>query len=195
MKKKQSRFFVPLRILVASAFLSAISVVAGKYLQIPVGEVLRFSFENMPVIMAGIAFGPFVGMCVGVVADLVGCLMVGFTINPLVTVGAGVIGFASGLCNYLLTRANASHTVKIILSVGIAHLLGSVVIKTVGLAVYYSMPLWALMLWRLLNYVIIGVLESAILWFLLKNKAITHYINLIKGKAVERGENDGQNDV
>ena len=193
--KKPFALHVPLRILVAAAFLAAISIVSGKYLQLPVGEVLRFSFENMPIILAGIAFGPFVGLCVGVVADLVGCLMVGYTINPLVTAGAACIGLVSGLVSFLLTKLNASHTLKIVLSVGIAHIVGSVLVKTVGLAIYYDMPLWALMLWRLLNYAIIGTLEGVILWFLLRSRAICHYVNLIKGKSAERQNKNENNEL
>ena len=93
MKKIQNN----LKLTVILALLCAISIVAGKYLAIRGGDVMRFSLENMPVIFAGMAFGPVAGMLVGVVSDLIGCVLVGYTINPLVTVGAGAIGLVSGL--------------------------------------------------------------------------------------------------
>ena len=168
-----------LAVLVASAFLAAISIVCGKYLAISIGEVLRISFENLPILLGGIAFGPFWGAAIGIVADLIGCLMVGYTINPMVTLGAALIGFFSGASAYLLDKTNSPYGVKIAVSVGAAHLIGSVMVKTVGLAAYYSMPLPILMLWRLLNYLFVGGAEGAIIWYLLKNKLVTSQINSI----------------
>ena len=162
--------FGSLKIMVASAFLVAISIVAGKYLAIRGGDVLRFSFENLPILLAGIAFGPLIGLVTGVAADLVGCMMVGYTINPIVTIGASAVGLLGGLvCRLARTLPQA---VSLALSVGVAHIIGSVVIKTVGLAAFYDMPLYALMLWRLLNYLIIGVLEYVVLLVILKNKNV-----------------------
>ena len=45
-----------LRLLAVSAFLAALSIVCGKYLALPVGNVLRFSFENLPILLAGMMF-------------------------------------------------------------------------------------------------------------------------------------------
>ena len=156
--------------MVASAFLVAISIVAGKYLAIRGGDVLRFSFENLPILLSGIAFGPLVGIATGVAADLIGCIMVGYTINPVVTLGAAAVGCLGGLV-YRLSRA-LPPALSLALSVGVSHTVGSVLIKTVGLAAFYDMPLYALMLWRLLNYLIIGVLEYVILLVVLRNKSV-----------------------
>ena len=86
-----------LKITVLLAMMVAISILMGKYLAINMGETLRFSLENTPIILSGIAFGPLAGAAVGIVADLVGCLMVGYTINPIVTLGAAVIGILTFL--------------------------------------------------------------------------------------------------
>lgn len=166
----------PLEITVFAAMLAAISIICGKFLAFNVGEFLRFSFENLPILFAGVAFGPVVAAAVAAVADLVGCLLVGYAINPVVTVGAAVIGFVSGGCYMLLKKSPLPRPVSLVVSVALAHILGSVVIKTVGLAAFYSMPFFMLMLWRLLNYVIIAALETAILYFLLKNGHIRKMI-------------------
>ena len=84
----------PLRVTVACALLIALSIVCGKFLQFPVGEAMRFSFENLPILFAGMAFGPLAGVLVGTVADLIGCLAVGYAINPLVTLGAAAVSTA-----------------------------------------------------------------------------------------------------
>ena len=172
---------ISVKILVVAAMLSAISIICGKYLAFGIGNVLRFSFENLPILFAGIAFGPLAGALVGAVADLVGCLLVGYEINPLVTIGAVAVGAVSGGCHLLFKKAKASSAFSITLSVILAHLIGSVVIKTFGLAAFYSFPLYILMLWRLFKYILVGCLECILIFMLLRNRAVCSAIISIKG--------------
>ena len=180
---------LPLKVVAAMAMLSAISIVAGKYLAIPGGDVMRFSFENLPIILAGAAFGPLAGALVGAVADLIGCVLVGFPINPVVTVGAVSIGAVSGLVYLLLKKVRLPIFPRVIISVFSAHLIGSVVIKTIGLAAFYSIPFHILILWRALNYLIVGSVECFIVFFILKNKMVSAQIaSLNKGRRKQKGE-------
>ncbi len=167
--------------MVAMSLLAAMSIICGKYLAFGVGNVLRFSFENLPIMLAGMALGPVAGILTGVVADLVGCVLVGYAINPLVTLGAAIIGGVSGGI-YLLMRKNdrCPNTLCVCLCVAASHLVGSVVIKTLGLVMFYPMPIWLLMLYRLLNYAIIGVLECVILCVLTKNKAVLSVLGKVR---------------
>ncbi len=174
-RSRRFSVFGSLRVLAFAAVLAAMSIVCGKYLGIRVGDILRFSFENLPILLAGMMFGPVVGSVVGVVADLVGCVLVGYAINPIVTIGAAVIGLLSGI----LYRGTARLPTfaRVLLTVGVAHFLGSVVIKTLGLSAFYDLPVVILMLWRLLNYVIVGGLECLLIYPILKNKAIQSLLN------------------
>ena len=178
MKKIQSN----LKLTVILALMCAISILMGKYLAIRGGEFMRFSLENMPIIFAAIAFGPVAGVFVGVVSDLVGCLMVGYTVNPIVTLGAGAIGLSSGIAFLLLKKIKLDERLNILLSVAIAHIIGSVIIKTVGLWTYYDIPFEMLLLWRVLNYLIVGILDGAVVYILLKNKEINRMIMKIGAK-------------
>ena len=171
-----------LRLTVFLALLVAISIVAGKYLAIRGGDIMRFSLENMPIIFAGMAFGPASGVVVGVVADLVGCLMVGYTVNPLVALGAAAIGAISGLVPMLLKKTKIDARLITVITVALAHLIGSVIIKTVGLSSYYDIPFIILMLWRILNYIIVGVADGVITHILLSNKAIEAQIKALGGE-------------
>lgn len=157
-------------ILIICSLFVAMSIILGKYLAINGGQVLRFSFENLPVLLAGIWFGPLYGMAVGVVADLIGCLLVGYPINPLVTLGAAAIGAFAGLLVKLFAKDHI--ILSTFCAVFGAHLVGSVLIKTFGLAAFYSMPFAVLLLWRCLNYLIIGSMETALICFLRKNRGI-----------------------
>ncbi len=168
-----------LRLLAVSAFLAALSIICGKYLALSLGNVLRFSFENLPILLAGMMFGPITGMVVGAVADVVGCVMVAYPINPLVTLGAACVGLFGGLL-FRLTR-KLPLLWQTFVTVIATHLVASVIVKTIGLAAYYDMPLHILMLWRLLNYVIVGVAEWLLLYTVLKNQALRRRFEGLRG--------------
>ncbi len=164
-----------------AAFLSSLSIVLGKYLAINLGESIRISFENLPIIFAGLLFGPITGGAVGLVADLLGCVLVGYAINPIITFGAFCMGIIAG---FFGKKQAFKQTGPIIFSVLTCHLLCSVLIKTVGLSLYYSMPFVITLLWRLLTYVFITVAESVILILLLKNTGLMKEIEKITGKKI-----------
>ena len=179
-KKGRIALFGTLKVMVAVSLLCAMSIILGKYLAINVGEVLRFSFENMAIILSGMMFGPIIGLVSGVAADLIGCLLVGYAVNPIVTAGAGAIGFLSGIIYFLINKTRLPYAIKILLPIFVSHLVGSVLIKSVGLAAFYDMPLTVLMLWRALNYLIIGTAEYALIYFIMKNKAIRSQFEFLK---------------
>lgn len=166
------------RLMVLLSMLVALSIVAGKMLAFNITEIMRFSVENLPIMLAGLCFGPIAGMAVGLVADIVGCIIVGYAINPLVTLGAVVIGLVSGIVPKL---SHFKATVpKVVLSVFVSHLLGSVLIKSFGLAAYYDFPIHITMLWRGLNYLIVGAVECVALICVLKSEGINKQIEKIK---------------
>ncbi len=173
MSEKRFSPLKDVKVLVLLSLLSALSILFGKYLAFPSGgdTMIRFSFENLPILLAAMHVGPIAGMTVGILADLIGCFLVGYAINPLITLGAAAIGLVGGLFPRLLTK-KAPRLLRIAATVSIAHLIGSVVIKTFGLAQFYAMPFMILMLWRLLNYTIISVLEITLLYLLGRNAAI-----------------------
>ena len=83
--KNESRISV--RTLTAMALLIAMSIVFSRVLSISTGFV-RFNLGSLPVLLAGILFGPWAGFVVGMVADIIGGVLAGYAINPLITLGA-----------------------------------------------------------------------------------------------------------
>ncbi len=169
-----------IKITASLAMLSALSIILGKYMQIPVGDFLRFSFENLPILFSGIFFGPIAGALVGITADLIGCVMVGYAINPILTVAATIIGLISGAI-YKFSSPLPLFA-RISASVIPSHIFGSVILKSIGLSIFYSLPLAATILWRILNYIIVGACEVVILYILSKNRAVTSAVAEIRGK-------------
>ena len=181
MKQHRSSIFPSLKILTTAAMLTAVSVVIGAFCKnfLNFGNGLfRITFENLPVILAGIVLGPLAGAMTGAVADLVGCLAYGYSINPLITLGAAAVGLVSGSASLLLRKSPL--LLRISLSAVLAHLVGSVLIKTAGLAAWYlasyEIGYAELVLWRLLNYTIIAVLEITLLYILLRHRGVARQL-------------------
>lgn len=145
------------RRLTKASLFTAASIILGKYLAVTVGPV-RASLENLPVLMAGVMLGPFWGGMVGAVADLLGSVMVGYAINPVITLGAVSIGVVSGA----VYRAGKPLKGRLLLAVVLAHLVGSVGIKTAGLVLYYGYP-WAVLAYRVPLYAVISTVEYLII--------------------------------
>lgn len=177
---KKSRVFTAQKLTIM-ALMIALSIVLGKYLAINVTTMIRISLENLPIIISAIALGPIGGGLVALVADILGCILVGYEINPIVTLGAVSLGV---ICGLIYKYTPLLGTVKrLALSVMVAHLIGSVTIKTVGLAAFYlanyNMGFGTLFFIRLGTYFVTGTVEALIISLLLKNKAIKKIITNI----------------
>lgn len=154
------------RLLARLALLAALSFIFGKFLQIPIGNALRISFENLPLLLAGWLYGPIAGGMCAAAADILGCMLRGYAINPIITLGAAAVGTVCGLFGL---RGVVSRP-QLWLAVTAAHLCGSVIIKSIGLYVFFTTPLETLV-WRLPIYLVTGAAEYGIITLLMKNKA------------------------
>lgn len=166
------------KVLSCVALFVAISIVAGKFLAISLGDTLRISFENLTIILTGMMFGPIVGALAGTCADILGCILRGYNIIPILTVGAACIGFVSGILYNAFNRF--SEYFRVPLCCLFSHILGSVVIKTIGLSLYYKSPFVETLIFRSINYLIVFVAETFVLMFLIKNKGFISQIDRIK---------------
>ena len=93
-------------VMTVAAMLTAISIVIGIFCKNFMnfgGGLFRVTFENLPIIIAGIAYGPLVGGVVGVASDLVSYLLSSQTYPPnlIVTLGAFLIGASSGIVSIM----------------------------------------------------------------------------------------------
>jgi ECF transporter S component (folate family) len=175
-KKQKPSIFKNTQTMVMIALFTALSIVFGKQLSITAGA-FRISFENLPILMAGIFIGPVAGAFVGLCADIVGCIMFGININPIITLGGVSIGFISGIVYH-------SHIIKapklrLIVAIAAAHIIGSMLIKSVGLYVYYHYAV-ALLLLRVPLYIVIGSAEAFIIYSLSENTAFQQQLQKMR---------------
>ncbi len=156
-----------IKILVRLALFAAISIILGKFLQIPIGDSIRISFENLALILAGYLYGPVAGALCGAAADILGCIFKGYSINPIITLAATIIGFCAGVFG----KCGFFKKPKLLLSVYSAHILGSMILKSVGLYIYFATPP-AVLAWRIPLYIAIGALEYMLIRFCLNHKGL-----------------------
>ena len=178
--KQNIRLFGSTKVLIVAALLVAMSIVLGKFAAINIGNSIRIGFGGLPIQMAGIFFGPIIGGAVGLVADVVGCVLRGYSINPIITVGSTCIGLFSGLVfHYALHAVKNALLPKVAIFTVVSHIIGSMIITSIGLYVYYHSPFETLIL-RVPIYLITAAFETAIIYLMLKNRAFTSELDKIR---------------
>ena len=169
-EKNNLKLHSQIRQLTMAAMLTAMSVVIGimckNHLNFAKG-LFRITFENLPIIMAGILFGPVVGGLVGIATDIISYFFSSqvYPPNLIVTFGAMSVGVVSGLISkYIYPKKG---TKQIILSGVFAHVVGSMIIKSIGLYQFYQMAV----LVRIPLYLIIATLEILLLCVLFSRRS------------------------
>ncbi len=155
--------------LVFAALMTALCVIIGLFCKtyLTFGAI-RVTFENIPVLLAGILLGPVYGTAVGAAADLVTAPVSG-SVNPLITLGAASVGLVAGLLSkYALKGRGFMSVLGIVLP---SHIVGSMIIKSFGLWYFYGYA-WQLVVMRIPLYLAISVAEAYIIYIIIKNKRI-----------------------
>ncbi len=164
------------------AMLTAVSVVLGIICKnlFTVAVYYRFTVENIGVIFAGIFFGPAAGALVGLASDAVSCVLsTNPAINPIISLGAVTVGAVSGLVSRYLIREHTDR--QFIVSAASAHLVGQVVIKSVGKMIYYGMPWYGIFIGLAISALACAI-EVAVIRILWRNREINKLITGIISK-------------
>ena len=182
--KKNGNSFKTAKIITLAAMLVAMSVVIGifckTFLNFGFG-LFRITFENLPIILSGIIFGPYVGGLVGICADFVSYLFSGqvYPLNLVVSFGALAVGATSGFVSRYVVKKRG--TAQVIASAATAHMIGSMIIKPIGLYQFYGI----LVLWRIPLDLLIAPLEILVLCLLFKRQTFRRLINDCTGEKNE----------
>lgn len=150
------------RTLILLALLVSLGVIFTRF-SIMVLPSVRIGFRDVPIILAGILFGPVAGMVTGIAADLIGFLVgstgaffYGFTIS------AALVGLIPGLV-FMGEKRSQYPIVKIILAVVLVEMGVSLFLNTYWLTVMLGKAFWSLLPLRVLARIIITPLEVLIL--------------------------------
>ena len=151
----------------ALALLIALSVVLTRFLSYAPEGPLRMSIGNMPIVLAGILFGPIGGALAGFVADVVGASLQGFGINPLLIPTPILMGLIPGLLRPILSKQPASY-LKFVLVAILPYLIGSIGYQSYILYTMYggSYPLGFIYGWRAVIFTITPFVDTLIIYTL-----------------------------
>lgn len=161
-----------IRTLTLLALLIAMSIVFSRVLSISTGFV-RFNLGSLPVLLAAIFFGPGAGFAVGALADMIGGVLSGYAINPLITLGAGSIGLVAGYLWRKLPEMRLGLRLQI--SVVAAHVVGSIIINSLALRIFYGYA-WSILLTRIPNALILSAVNTVLIRILMENRAVRNAI-------------------
>ena len=120
-------------------------------------------------LLAAVLFGPVEGFAVGAVADMIGSTLSGYAINPLITLGAGSIGLTAGLLWRALPNLRLGLRTQI--SVFAGHAVGSIIINSLTLHLFYNYP-WSVLVTRIPDALVLAAVNTVLVRLLLENKTI-----------------------
>lgn len=161
--------------LVLSGLLAALSIILTRFLVVYLTESIRISFGNLPIMLAGLWFGPLTGALVGFSADFIGAsLFSGFGWYAPMALTPVLFGLISGLCRPwifspdLSKPAQNSPRPKILFPLAgmvfLCNLLGSIGWTTWCLSGMYGTPFWVLLSARVPLYLGIATAETFVLY-------------------------------
>lgn len=164
--------------LVFCALLAAMTMIFKRFAVVNL-DWFRISLENTPVLLSGILFGPIAGLITGAVGDILGCFYCGFGINPVITLGMALVGGLCGLICRITPKWN--RLPRLICAVYAGHIVGNMIVKTIGIYWWYATP-WPTLMMRIPTYFILGAVEIAIFCILLKSRAFNREMRKVGAK-------------
>ncbi|MCI6004936.1 MAG: folate family ECF transporter S component [Blautia sp.] len=154
MQKNSYKTYWNVKTLVFMALLVAMHLVLTRVLVVELGAY-RISVGSVCTILAGLWLGPIAGGVCGLCADIIGCFMKGYAINPLITVAAVLWGVLPALIKPLFAnKGRTGKTVGICISVVVTGFFSSLVFTTAGLVLFLGYNFYAIMPGRLVQFVI-----------------------------------------
>lgn len=148
------------------AVFAALAVILSRFLGFHVGETMRISIEAVPMVLAGIFFGPVPGALVGFVADFIGCMFSPFGFNPMLIMPPILYGLFGGLMRPVLAKNTNLWT--LFLTMLLPVVLGSVLLQSFIMGQVYGKGFWYFFSTRSIEYSIKLVVEVIILQVLFK---------------------------
>ena len=146
MRKNKQTWSV--KTLVFLALLVAIQLVLSRVLVIDLG-VYRITLGTVATVLAGLWMGPVAGGVEGAVADIIGCFMKGYGVNPLITLSAVAWGVIPGLAE----KNRKVKTVVMCVAIAVSGVVGTLGLTTAGL-VMIGANFYAIMPGRLVQFAI-----------------------------------------
>lgn len=141
------------RTLVFLGLLIAMHIVLVRLVVIDLGSY-RITVGSVCTILAGLWFGPAAGGVSGLIADVLGCTLKGFPVNPLITAAAVLWGVIPALMSPLLSGSKVKRGIMLSVSVAVTAVLSSLVFTTAGLVWMNGYNFYLIMPGRVIQWAI-----------------------------------------
>lgn len=151
--QKNSKMKWDTRTIAFLGLLVAMHIVLTRLLVIELGSY-RITVGSVCTILAGLWFGPVGGGVAGLVADLIGCLLKGYAVNPLITLAAITWGVVPGLMRRFIAGGKVRKTAVLCASVVTASIFCTLIFTTAGLVLIMGYNFYAIMPGRLVQWAI-----------------------------------------
>lgn len=162
MSKNENK--VSIKVIAVLAILIAMEIVLSRFLSIKTHN-MKIGLAFIPIVFAGHQYGKTAGLIVGGLSDFLGAIL--FPIGPYFpgfTVTAALIGFYFG---WLLYK-NVSIK-NIVIAVLVTQIFGSLLLNTLWLSILFKSPYLQHMLTRIIQFLIMSIIQIVTLPFILKN--------------------------
>ena len=169
------------RKLVFLSLLTALGIVLTRFLSLRLPlfgvEGIRIGIGSLPMIFAGIVFGPVAGGLVGAVTDVVG-----FWISPMgaymphFTFTAFLTGFIPGFIMIYIFK-NVRNFKTIFISVAIGQIITSIILVPYFIHILFGVPFKPILIPRLIGQPISIIVYSYLIKILFKNEILNIFNN------------------
>ena len=149
----------PKRLSLLAMFI-ALQIVLSKFLMLQLAPSVRLSIDSVPILLAGIWFGPIAGGLVGALADSLGTILfpTGGAYFQLLTVAFLLIGVVSGFLSRIVKVKQS--LLRIALIVIPAEIVGSYFFKSFALSLLVGVPFSGMLAARALPVSIIMIVNT-----------------------------------
>lgn len=158
------------RTLVSLALLCAMEIVLARFCVIWITNSIKITFEAIPILLAGLLFGPVAGALVGAASDILGAAFLsGLGWTPVLTVTPALLGLLAGLLRPILLKKPTLPRFFAVTAPGFV--IGSMIWTTCWLSFLYGSPLPVLLAARVPLYCVICILDTLVIYFLYRSNA------------------------
>ena len=143
------------KLLAAMGLLAALEVVIARFGTIRPSESIKLSLDFIPIVIAGILYGPVPAMIISILADILGAFL--FPVGPFFpgfTLTAALTGLLYGAA---LHRSQAMP--RVILAVALHQGILSLLLNTLWLKVLYGLPYLPTLAGRLVQCAVMAALQ------------------------------------
>ncbi|MDO4788625.1 MAG: folate family ECF transporter S component [Johnsonella sp.] len=164
------------------AMLIALSIILTRICKIQIGNSIRIEFGNVPILLAGLFFGPGAGAVAGGAADILGANLFGTRFDIPFTLAAMAVGLIGGFFrSFVFTEKKVFF--KTLTMTLTSNILVKMIFTTFLLHRLFGQPLLLLLSVRIPLYLFVALAEAFMIHKLIGVEALKQFVKAEKSEA------------